>query len=138
AGSQTLTATDTATGTLSGTSSAIAVRGLTGSAAGGPVGFSATFSKAFVNSSSNPINLYDAASAGYGAADVTLVGPSGPVRGSLLIDPSNTRFTFLKTGGPVGGGTAGLLTAGTYTVTLVSGATAFKDATGQGLDGNND
>src|SRR5262249_18578390 len=104
-----------------------------------PTGFTATFSKPFVNDSSSPINLYDAASASYGAADVTLV-PSGSiaVKGSLLIDPTNTSFTFVKTGGPVGGGTAGLLTAGTYTVTIVSGATAFKDTTGAALDGNND
>src|SRR2546427_8880248 len=54
---------------------------------------------------SNPLNLYDAASAGYGAADVTVVGPSGTVRGSLVIDPSNTSFTFVKSGTLAGGGT---------------------------------
>ena len=39
-------------------------------------GFTATFSKPFVNTTTSPIHIYDAASAGYGAAEVTLVGPS--------------------------------------------------------------
>jgi hypothetical protein len=143
-GNQTLTATDIANGALNGTSSVIIVRGLVvTSFTATPTGFSVTFSKPFVNSSANPvspINLYDAASASYGPADVTLVGSGsiGSVKGSLIIDPSNTRFTFIKTGGPIGGGSTGLLAAGTYTVTIVSGSTAFKDAAGQGLDGNND
>jgi subtilisin family serine protease len=137
-GNQTLTATDTANSSITGTSADVAVRGLIVTAfTPTATGFSAHFSKPFVNSGSNPLHLYDAASAGYGPPDVTLVGPSGTVRGSLLIDPSNTSFTFVKTGGPVGGGTTGLLAAGTYTVTFVSGATAFRDATGALLDGNN-
>jgi hypothetical protein len=136
-GNQTVTATDTVTGSITGTSSTVAVRGLVVIAfTPTPTGFQVTFSKPF-----NPgqINLYDAASAGYGAADVTLVGASvGRVRGSLLINPGNTGFTFLKTGGPVGGGTQGLLAADTYTVTLFSGVLAFKDMSGAALDGNND
>src|SRR5207302_996146 len=138
-GNQTLTATDTSNGALSGTSGPIAARGLiVTSFTPTPTGFTVTFSKPFVNSSSSPLNLYDAASASYGPADVTLVGPSGNVRGSLLIDPSNTSFTFLKTGGPTGGGSAGLLAAGNYTVTFVSGPTAFKDSSSVPLDGNAD
>src|SRR5206468_8578964 len=86
----------------------------------------------------SPLHLYDAASAGYGPPVVSLVGPSGAVRGSLVIDPGNTRLTFVKTGGPAGGGTAGLLAPGTYTATLVSGPGAFKDAAGAPLDGNAD
>ncbi len=140
-GSQTLAATDTVTSSLTGTSAAIAVRGLVVTAFTPTLtGFTVAFSKPFVNSSASPLNLYDAGSAGYGAADVTLVGSGGigTVKGSLLIDPSNQSFTFLKTDLVTGGGTSGLLAAGTYTVTLVSGATAFKDATGAPLDGNND
>src|SRR5439155_11083049 len=88
--SQTITATDTVTSSITGTSHAIAVRGLIMTAfTPTPIGFTATFSKAFVNSSASPLNLYDAASASYGPPDVTLVGPSGAVKGSLLIDPSN-------------------------------------------------
>jgi hypothetical protein len=137
-GSQTITATDTATSSLTGTSSPIAVLGLiVTSFTPTPTGFTVTFSKPFVNSSTSPVHLYDAASAGYGPADVTLVGSSA-VKGSLLIDPSNTSFTFVKTDLATGGGTGGLLAAGTYTVTLVSGPIAFRDTTGAPLDGSND
>ncbi len=134
-GSQTVTVT--ATGAVTGTSGAVAVRGLvvTGLVPTA-TGFRVTFSKPF---NLSEINLYDAASAGYGAADVTLAAPSGSrVRGSLVFDANDAGFTFVKTSGPVNGGTAGLLAAGTYTVTLASNATAFKDLTGAALDGNND
>jgi hypothetical protein len=140
-GNQTISATDTVTSSLTGTSNVIAMRGLVvTSFTPTPTGFTVTLSKAFVNSSSSPLNLYDAASAGYGAADVTLVGSGtiGRVKGSLVIDPSNTSFTFIKTGGPVGGGSTGLLAAGTYTATLVSGPLAFRDTAKVPLDGNND
>src|SRR5207248_3213659 len=111
AGSRTLTATDTVTGSITGTATAaargLAVTTLTPT----PTGFTAAFSKPFVNSSASPLNLYDAASAGYGAADVVLQrsGDASPIKGSLLINATNTGFTFLKTGGPVAGGTTGLL-----------------------------
>src|SRR5262249_14179542 len=140
-GNQTITATDTVTSSITGTSVTIVTRGLVvTSFTPTPTGFTVTFSKPFVNSGSDPLNLYDAAAAGYGAADVTLVGNGtiGHVKGSLIIDPSNTSFTFIKTGGPVGGGSTGLLAAGTYTATLVSGVTAFKDTAKVPLDGNND
>jgi hypothetical protein len=103
-----------------------------------PTGFTAVFSKPFVNSDSNPVHLYDAASAGYGPPDVTLVGPSGAVRGSLITEPTNTSFTFVKTNVVPGGTSAGLLAPGSYTVTFVSGSTAFHDTTGALLDGNSD
>jgi sugar lactone lactonase YvrE len=138
-GSQTITAADTVTSSPTGTSPAIAVRGLiVTSFMPTPTGFTVTFSKPFVNSSTSPVHLYDAASASYGPADVTLVGSSGTIKGSLLIDPSSTSFTFVKTNLTTGGGTSGVLAAGTYTVTLVSGPTAFKDTTGAPLDGTND
>jgi hypothetical protein len=74
------------------------------------------------------INLYDAASANVGPADVTLVGnTTGTIKGSLIIDPSNPLITFIKTGG--------VLAADTYTATLVSGVNAFKDAFGNLLGG---
>ena len=139
-GSQTITATDVSNGSLNGTSSSIAVRGLTVSSfTATPTGFTVAFSKPFVNSSSNPINIYDAASASYGAADVTLVGSGsiGTIKGTLIINATNTGFTFVKTNVVPGGTTAGLLAAGTYTATLVSSSTAFKDTTGALLDGNN-
>jgi hypothetical protein len=91
-------------------------------------GFTVTFNEAFVP---GVINLYDAASANYGPADVTLVGQStGAVKGSLIIDPTNTIITFVKTGG--------VLAADNYSVTLVSGSNAFVDSNGIPLDGNGD
>jgi hypothetical protein len=130
AGSQTITATDTLHLDEVGRSNPIAAQGfVVSSFTRTPTGFTATFDKPF-----NPavINLYDAASANYGPADVVVAGQlaaNNPVKGSLLIDPTSTTITFVKTGG--------VLTPDTYTVTLVSGANAFKDATGVALDGNN-
>jgi hypothetical protein len=50
-------------------------------------------------------------------ADVTLVGPSGAIRGSLVIDPTNTaQARFVQT--------SGLLAPGTYTLTVTNGVTA--------------
>ena len=78
-------------------------------------GFTATFN-APVNSS--VLNLYDASNT-YGPPDATLVGAStGPVAGSLVVSPDGKTVTFIKTGG--------LLAADTYTITLVSGASAFE------------
>jgi hypothetical protein len=129
-GSQTVSAVDSSTSSITGVSGAISVRGLTVSTfTTTPTGFTVTFSKPF---NPNVINLYDAASANFGPADVVLAGQlaaNNPVKGSLLIDPSNTTITFVKT--------SGVLTPDAYTVTLVSGANAFKDASGISLDGNN-
>src|SRR5262249_44802822 len=135
------TAADTVSPAITGSTTVnVVVRGLVvTSFTPTATGFTATFNKPFVNSSTSPLNLYDASSASYRAADVTLVlGTSTVIKGSLIVDATNTGFTFIKTNGTVAGGTAGLLAAGTYTVTFVSGATAFKDTTGAPLDGNND
>src|SRR5439155_16850085 len=68
-----------------------------------------------------------------------------PLRGSLLVDAAGNQITFIKTGGrvPATGPTLsiplnGVLAADTYTVTFLSGANNFKDASGAFLDGNND
>ncbi|MCY2990669.1 MAG: S8 family serine peptidase [Planctomycetota bacterium] len=66
-----------------------------------------------------------------GPADVTVVGATvGEVRGSLVVGPGLRTVTFIKTGG--------VLVPDTYTVTLVSGAKAFRDPAGNLLDGNGD
>ena len=103
-------------------------------------GFSATFSKPFLNTGNNPIHLYsaNASNATYGPADVTLVGRNtGPVTGSLIVNSTNTGFTFIKTDLAGGGGTAGLLAPDSYVVTFLSGSLAFQDVNGNLLDGNN-
>ncbi len=123
-GSTTITATDTA-GTLSAVSAPIAVRGLivTGLSPT-PTGFNVTFAKAF---DPTTLSLYSAPD------DVLLVNGSGQVvRGSLVLNsaagaPPDTSFTFVAT--------SGVLAAGTYTVTLVSGPSGIKDASGVELDG---
>ena len=101
-------------------------------------GFTATFSKPFLNTVSNPVHLYSAAAsnANYGPADVTLVGKNtGPVTGSLIVNSTNTGFTFIKTDLATGGGTGGLLAPDTYNVTFLSGPLAFQDTSGNLLDG---
>ncbi|MEF7616672.1 CARDB domain-containing protein [Aquincola sp. MAHUQ-54] len=72
------------------------------------------------------LNLYDAASHGFGAADIVFANAAGqPVAGSVVLDADGRGLTFVKTGGT--------LAAGAYSVRLASGATAFAD-----LDGNGD
>ena len=143
-GSQTLTASDTVATSITG-SAGVAVRDLVVTTlTPTTTGFTAVFSKTINNPSGpNAINLYDSADAGYGAADVTLFGPSGYVRGSLLLnDPTNPNaVTFVKTSTfnltTVFNPGSGLLPAGHYTVTLRSASNAFTDTSLILLDGNN-
>ncbi len=59
-------------------------------------GFVAVFDKPIATSQ---LNLYNAEFGGLGAPDLTLVSPSGAdVQGSLLVDPTDTTITFIKTG----------------------------------------
>jgi len=76
------------------------------------------------------LNLFDPLGM-LGDADL-IVGNAtvGPPRGSVVVDPGLKKITFIKSGDP--------LAPGTYPVTLVSGTSAFKSATGSLLDGNND
>ena len=91
-------------------------------------GFTADFNLPFDPA---PLNLYNTQAGGMGPADITLVGnTTGPVRGSVVLDSTNRRLTFIKTGGP--------LPADTYTVTLRSAADGFRTVGGTLLDGNND
>jgi Ca2+-binding RTX toxin-like protein len=93
-----------------------------------PSGFVLNFSRPLEPST---LNLYDAQSAGFGPADVTLVGDSvGPVSGSLLVDAAAGALTFLRTGGP--------LAPDTYTVTLRSATDGCRALDGDLLDGNDD
>jgi hypothetical protein len=139
AGSQTITATDaTAVSPLiTGTSSTIVTRGLTvTSLTLNPTGFTATFSKPLL---ADKLALY-----GPGlqtVPDVTLVGASsGPIAGSLIIDPSNLSVTFHATASAMllaNNFASPALPDDTYTLTLVSGSGThgFMDALGAGLDG---
>ena len=141
AGTQTLTATDIATSSVTGTSGPITVRDLVvTSFTPTPSGFTVTFNEP-INPST--VNLYTLPPAGL-PDDVSLVtnGTQVSVRGSLVIDPSYTSITFVKTDTIALTGTfnpgSGLLSAGNYTVTLRSftaGASGFQDAFGDALDG---
>jgi hypothetical protein len=137
AGNQTVTATDNAaTQPIStGSSTAITTRGLVVSSfTPAADGFTAVFSKAFDPSK---LTLY-----GSGLAtvpDVTLVGAhSGPITGTLYVDPSNQRITFKATESFLESFlSTPVLPDDTYTVTLVSGTTnGFGDGSA-GLDGTN-
>jgi hypothetical protein len=139
-GAQTITATDTASTNpvITGTSSPIAAHGLVvaGTPAATPTGFTVNFSKPFVP---GDLALYGPGLAT--ASDVTLVGKvTGPIDGTLLIDPANTGITFKATSSSLTAffGTS-ILPDDTYTLTLVSGkgSHGFMDALGSGLDGAN-
>lgn len=96
-----------------------------------PTGFIARFNQPIDPA---PINLYDDSVSALGAPDVVLLDPSAnPVRGSLVIAPDRRSITFIKTPFPA---SANLLAPGTYTLTLRSGAQAFKNDSGEFLDGD--
>ncbi len=140
---------ENATGGLTGAnSSAFNVTLAVTSFAATPTGFVATFSQPFNNTNSGntaQLNLYNSSSSNDGAADVTLVSNTTgkAVTGSLVIDPSNQKITFIKTteagtnGLPLAN-SWGLLPADTYTATLVSGSQAFETPAGLLLDGLSD
>jgi hypothetical protein len=100
---------------------------------GGANGFTLGFNQAF---DPTEISVFGSPSA---PPDVTLVGPGGPVAGTLVVNPLSTGVnapfgslaTFIPTGGP--------LAAGTYTVTLRSAADGLQNLYGDLLlDGNGD
>jgi hypothetical protein len=138
AGSQSITVVDTtATNpSVTGTSRPITTRGLVvKKLTPTPTGVTIDFSKAFVPGN---LSLYGA---GLTVPDVTLVGAvSGPIAGSLIIDPSNTSVTFNATADSLLAFFGKrVLPDDTYTLTLVSGSTSgFGDALGAGLDGGHD
>ncbi|MCY2983576.1 MAG: cohesin domain-containing protein, partial [Planctomycetota bacterium] len=116
----------TSTVTINVTASTFQVSGVSST----PSGFVATFNRAVDPSA---VNLYAgrlaAGGNSTGAADVTLVGATvGNVRGSMVWNSTFTGLEFVATGG--------ILAPDTYTVTLVSGASSFKDGSGGLLDGD--
>ncbi len=123
-GNDTLSAGDTANVNIAGVTKAIAARGLAVSSfIPTPTGFDVVFDKAF-----NPTTL----SLYVGTADLTLFNQSGQlVRGSLVLNTAfgaapDTSFTFIATDR----GVAGLLAAGTYTVTIAGGPSGLNDSGG--------
>jgi hypothetical protein len=89
-------------------------------------GFDVQFNRA---ASLTMLNLYSGLSGVYGPPDVTLVGATtGPVSGSLVWNPTTNTASFIKTGG--------VLAPDTYTVTLVSGSSAWQDTSNSLLDGS--
>ncbi len=132
-GSQILTATDVSNSAIAGSSAPITVRGLiVTSLVPTATGFVAQFNQAFDPSI---LSIYDGLGVS-GPADVTVDGPSGAVRGSLLLNSADTQITFVKTDLVSSAPLAGVLAAGTYTVTLRSAVNGFQDSAGGLLDGN--
>jgi autotransporter-associated beta strand protein len=128
-GSQTIRAADTATPAINGSTNPVTTRGLTvQSVTPTTSGFVVTFNKPYDPSS---LNLYDGGSHTLGDSDLNLVGATtGALAGSLVLNQAANSLTFTYT--------FGLLPDDNYTLTLVSGASAFKDLSGASLDGNND
>jgi phospholipase/lecithinase/hemolysin len=138
AGKQFLTATDITTPSITGASSAMVTRGLVvTSFAPTPSGFIITFNKPFNPST---VLMY---TTGTTPDDIILATSNSQVsvRGSVLIDPTDTSLTFVKTDSISSAGTfnpsSGLLAAGRYTVTLrsLAAGNGFADALGSALDG---
>ena len=76
------------------------------------------------------LNLYTAADNPMGSADLSLSGPNGTVKGSLILDADRRGASFIQTGGP--------LAAGDYHLSLASRSDGFKDLAGNLLDGDGD
>jgi len=88
-------------------------------------GFIATFDQ---DLDTSILNLYDQDNL-LGAADVTLTGSAtGPVRGSLVVDPGLRKITFIASGG--------VLAPDNYSAVFKSGPNAFRDVLHGVLDGN--
>lgn len=104
-----------------------------------PTGFTVTFNKPFDPAK---VTMYGL---GGTVQDVTLVGAkNGSIDGSLIIDPSNTAFTFKATAtvmqffnGLAGAAPIDVLPDDTYSVRIVSGSgsNGFMDTLGAPLDG---
>jgi hypothetical protein len=76
------------------------------------------------------LNLYRGFERGDGLPDVTLVGSNGPVPGSLVLAEDRRSARYVARGG--------ILPAGTYTLTVLGGATGWLTVDGRQLDGNSD
>jgi hypothetical protein len=115
-----------------------------------PTGFVATFSQPFEVATTPVVigpNLYSAAATGNLPVNVSLIGSTeGTVRGSLVLNATDTQITFVattlvhSTGLPIAGvsspdATSGILAPGGYTVVLDSTNTSFVTTNGQLLDG---
>ena len=91
-------------------------------------GFDVTFNRA---PDLADLNLYSGIPVGFQASDVLVVGSTvGQVKGSIVWSAATNTLSFVKTGG--------VLAADTYSVTLLSGSTAFNDLSASLLDGNSD
>jgi hypothetical protein len=113
-------------------------------------GFVATFSQPF-EVATTPVtigpNLYGAVATNNLPVNVSLIGSNeGTVRGSLVVNSTNTQITFVattlvhSTGLPIAGvsspnATSGILAPDDYTVVLDSTSTSFVTTNGQLLDG---
>jgi hypothetical protein len=115
-----------------------------------PTGFVATFSQPF-QVATTPLtigpNLYSAVATNNLPVNVSLIGSDeGMVRGSLVVNSTDTQITFVattlvhSTGLPIAGvsspnAISGILAPDGYTVVLDSTATSFVTTNGQLLDG---
>ncbi|WP_254507965.1 hypothetical protein [Anatilimnocola floriformis] len=92
-------------------------------------GFVAEFNRQLQASA---LSLYDMQGSPFGAPDVVLqrVGSPLPVRGSLVLDPTLKKLTFIAT--------SGVLPDGDYNLTLRAATNGIVDTLGTVLDGNGD
>jgi sugar lactone lactonase YvrE len=148
----TLTASDTDAGVAltPGKSTAFNTTLIVTSCTMTPTGFVTTFSQPF-EVATTPLaigpNLYSAAASNDLPVNVALIGSNeGVVRGSLVVNSTDTQITFVATtlvnssGLPIAGvsspdATSGVLAPDVYAVVLDSTSTSFVTTNGQLLDG---
>jgi hypothetical protein len=138
AGNQVINASDISNPNIAGATSAIVTRGLlVTSFSPTPSGFTIAFDKPFNPST---VLMYTAGST---KDDILLATTNSQVsvRGSAIINASDTGFTFVKSDSISATGVfnaaSGVLAAGNYTLTLrsLSGGNGFADSLGAALDG---
>lgn len=89
-------------------------------------GFTVVFNQPFDKS---VINLYDGTDASVDVSDIVVTRVGGQIaKGSIIWGADGRSFDYIYTGG--------ILPAGNYNVTLRSGATGFRDLSGNLLDGD--
>jgi autotransporter-associated beta strand protein len=111
-------------GPASRTFSVAPLQVVSGSLVGSPSGFNVSFNAPFLVNSTTPV-IYGSGFGAMGPAPtVTLVGPSGPVEGSVILDTAHNSLTFVETdtANVYGDGLAPQLPDGAYTVAITSSA----------------
>ena len=138
------------TGPLSSAFIIVPLQVIPGSFVGSPSGFSLQFNARFLVNSATPVLYGQGFATTAPVPSVTLIGPSGPVEGSLVLDTTSNTITFVATNTvSMVNNSEPILPAGTYTAVVHASAAdngfqalnsggGFLDGLGTGIAGSGD